>query len=86
MGETYNAGGGTTDIIAYYSGLPLPVIIPSLFLTASSVIRSVDSGPNKVPKAYVTLKSNYNVTYTTDLTIRGLLTVTLVTCIKYEDV
>ena len=41
------AGGGTANIFADYSGLPLPVISPSLFHTASSIIRSVDSGPNK---------------------------------------
>jgi hypothetical protein len=61
MEETCN-GGGTTNIIADYSGLPLPVIIPSLFHTASSIIRSVGSGTNKGPKVYVTLKNNYAVT------------------------
>ena len=67
--------GGTTNIIANNSGLPLPVIIPSLFHTASSIIRSVDSGPNKGQKVYVTLKNNYTLTYSAGLILRDLIAV-----------
>ena len=84
MRETCN-GGGTTNMITDYSGLPLPVVIPSLFHTASSIIRSVGSGTNKGPKVYISLKNNYIITYSADLIIRGLITITIIRCIKYEE-